>query len=83
MCGRTLSKKSKNSSGDAPSPYFTPMLVRKVKTESPSVVCMDPLESTYIFMMMRTRSGGMFNSCRRASQSLALSIVSYAFCRST
>ena len=82
MYGYTLSKKITNSSGDAPSPYFTPILAKNSKNSSISTPLILPLELTYMLRINNTRSWGSFRHSIRTYHNFSLFMLSYALCKS-
>jgi len=82
MTGYTRSKNKVNNSGDAPSPCFTPRFARN-SNHLPDISSKQiPLESTYIFLMIRTRSAGKFSPATSTSHNLARFTLSYALSKS-
>lgn len=78
----TLSKNSTNNSGDAPSPYFTPIFERNW-TILPSVSFPKvPVDPMYMFLISYTRSCGRSSSFVSTSHNFPLCTLSYAFFRS-
>lgn len=82
MYGYTLSKNSKNNSGDAPSPYLTPMFYRNVYIVFVPLSKIIPLDCTYILRIICIRSRGISNSSPITFHNLALFIESYALRKS-
>ena len=80
--GYTWSKKIQNSFGDAPSPYFTPLLMSKLSYSYPFIETI-PLLLTYIFLISYTKSTASLSSCIKASHNYCLFILSYALFKST
>ena len=58
--GYTWSKKIQNNFGDAPSPYFTPLLMSKLSYYCPLIDTI-PLLLTYIFLISFIKHYGIFN----------------------
>jgi hypothetical protein len=82
MTGYIRSKNKVNSSGDAPSPYFTPRFARN-SSHVPDISSKQiPLDSTYIFLIIRIRSAGRFSPATNTSHNLAQFILSYALSKS-
>ena len=78
MQGYTRSKNNVNSSGDALSPYFTPKFAKNSRKSPDSSSTHLPLDYTYIFFIILTKSGGIFKHSTSAFQSFSRLILSYA-----
>jgi hypothetical protein len=74
--GYTRSKNSVNNSGEALSPYFTPKLAKKSNNSPDNSSTQLPLDYTYIFLIIYTRSAGMFKQDTNASHNFSRFILS-------
>ena len=81
--GYTLSKNSVNSSGEAPSPYFTPRFARNSSKSPESSSTQMPFDYMYIFLIIYTRSAGRFKHLTNTSHNFSRLILSYARYKST
>ena len=71
-----------NNSGDAPSPYFTPKFAKNYNHSPDTSSKHIPLDSTYIFLIIWTRSAGNFRHSTKTSHNFSRFILSYAFSKS-
>ena len=76
------SKNSVNSSGDVPSPYFTPILIKKSNKLPVVSSIIIPLDCIYIFLIIVMISDGMCNSSVNTYHNFLRFILSYALLRS-
>ena len=66
-----------------PSPYFMPILAKNSTKLSVSLFDIIPFNYTYMFLMIFTKSAGIFNYSTSTYHSLALFTLSYARFKST
>lgn len=77
------SKNKINNSGEAPSPYLTPIFAKNSKKLPYSVSGIIPLDYTYIFRIIHTKSAGIFRLSTSTYHSFVRLTLSYARCKST
>ena len=78
MYGNTRSKNSVNNSGEALSPYLTPKFVKNSNNSPESSSTHTPLDYTYIFLIIYTRSAGRLRQFTNTSHNFSRFILSYA-----
>ena len=83
MYGYIVSKNITSNSGEAPSPYFTPILARNSNHSSIFYPLIMPFDKTYMFLIIWIRSYGNFKLSTNTYHNLARFTLSYARLRST
>ena len=83
MAGYTLSKNRVNSSGDVPSPCFTPKFVKNSNHAPDTLSKLIPFDPTYIFLIIYTRSAGRFRHATKTSHNFSRFMLLYARSKST
>jgi len=78
-----MSKNRVNSSGDVPSPCFTPKFVRNSNHVPDILSKLIPFDPTYMFLIIYTRSAGRFRQFTKTSHNFSRLILSYARSKST
>ena len=76
------SKNSVNSSGDVPSPYFTPMLIIKSYISPVTSSIIIPFDFRYIFLIILISSDGICSPSVKTYHNFLRLILSYAHLRS-
>jgi hypothetical protein len=80
--GYTRSKNNVNNSGEAPSPYLTPKFAKNSNNSPDISSTHTPFDYTYIFLIIYTKSVGIFKHLTNTSHNFSRFTLSYARCKS-